>query len=69
MCEVCQRKKKIPQKGLVVKPILSAEFNARAQADLIDLQAQNDGDYKFVLVYQVMSCYREEPCISYKTQL
>uniref|UniRef100_A0A914CWL8 Integrase zinc-binding domain-containing protein n=1 Tax=Acrobeloides nanus TaxID=290746 RepID=A0A914CWL8_9BILA len=52
-CEVCQRKKKIPQKEVVIKPILSEDFNSRAQLDLIDIQANPDGDYKFLMAYQM----------------
>ncbi|XP_060876491.1 KRAB-A domain-containing protein 2-like [Metopolophium dirhodum] len=40
------------KKGLVVKPIISNELNSRCQFDLVDMQAQPDGNYKFILVYQ-----------------
>lgn len=53
LCEVCQRKRKIPNKGIVLKPILSEDFNSRSQIDLIDLQANPDGEYKFLFNYQV----------------
>ncbi|XP_072380698.1 KRAB-A domain-containing protein 2-like [Diabrotica undecimpunctata] len=42
----------IPKKGLVVKRILSSAFNLRCQVNLIDMQSQADGDYKFIMVYQ-----------------
>lgn len=48
-CESCQKKSKTKRRGLVVKPILSPEFNSRCQMDSIDLQTQADGDYKFIL--------------------
>jgi hypothetical protein len=39
-CLVCQEKRKRTKtKGVVVKPILSSEFNSRAQVDLIDIQS------------------------------
>lgn len=38
--------------GVVVKPLLFKELNARGQVDLIDYQSQSDGDYRFVMVYQ-----------------
>ncbi|XP_025198496.1 KRAB-A domain-containing protein 2-like, partial [Melanaphis sacchari] len=41
-----------PKKGLVIKPILSKTFNSRAQVDLIDMQSNKDGGFKFILVYQ-----------------
>lgn len=52
LCELCQRKGKTVKKGLVVKPIISSEMNSRCQVDLIDMQAQPDGNYRFILVYQ-----------------
>lgn len=52
LCESCQKKKSLPRKGLVIKPILGKELNSRCQIDLIDMESQADGDYKFILVYQ-----------------
>ena len=37
---------------MVVKPILSKEFNSRGQVDLMDFQSNSDGNYKFLMVYQ-----------------
>jgi hypothetical protein len=37
MCEECQlKKRKIASKGVVVKPLLSKDFNSRGQVDLVD---------------------------------
>lgn len=53
MCEECQlKKRKIASKGLVVKPLLSKDFNSRGQVDLVDMQSMRDGDFKFILHYQ-----------------
>ena len=52
LCEDCQLKKKKVRKSLVVKPIVSYDFNNRCQVDLIDMQAQPDGEFKFILNYQ-----------------
>ena len=52
LCELCQQMKKKIKKGLVVKPMISAEFNSRCQIDLIDFHPQPDGDFKYVLNYQ-----------------
>ncbi|XP_063889921.1 KRAB-A domain-containing protein 2-like isoform X3 [Scylla paramamosain] len=52
MCEVCQSKKNKKKRGLVSKPILHSELNSRCQVDLIDMQTQADGKYKFIMVYQ-----------------
>jgi hypothetical protein len=32
-------------KGLVVKPLLSKDFNSRGQVDLVDMQSMRDGDF------------------------
>lgn len=53
LCENCTLKRAKAKKSIVVKPILSENFNARCQVDLIDLQARPDGDYRFIMVYQV----------------
>ncbi|CAG5046687.1 unnamed protein product [Parnassius apollo] len=52
LCETCQQKQKNIKKGIVVKPIISSEFNSRCQVDLIDFQSQPDVDNKFIMVYQ-----------------
>jgi len=52
LCVPCQKKKSCPKKGLVVKPLLFTEIQARAQVDLIDMQTCPDGDYKYILNYQ-----------------
>ncbi|XP_014487986.1 PREDICTED: KRAB-A domain-containing protein 2-like [Dinoponera quadriceps] len=52
LCTVCQSKKKIPRKGIVVCPIVSSDFNHRGQVDLVDLQSTLDRNYKWLLHYQ-----------------
>jgi len=52
LCEPCQKKQKTLKKSIVIKPILHSEMNSRCQIDLIDLQTNPDGNYKFILVYQ-----------------
>ncbi|KAK7095605.1 hypothetical protein V1264_004994 [Littorina saxatilis] len=52
-CEVCQEKTKRKRtKGVVVRPILSHEFASRGQVDLIDFQSMQDGQYRWIMVYQ-----------------
>jgi hypothetical protein len=46
LCMECSGKKVKPSTGIVVKPIISAKFGSRFQADLVDMQATPDGDYK-----------------------
>lgn len=52
LCEPCQKKHSMPKKGLTVKPIIHTEMNSRCQVDLIDMQANPDNNYKFIMVYQ-----------------
>ena len=52
LCITCQKKGSTTKKGLVVRPILSSEMNLRCQVELIDIQAQPDKIFKFILVYQ-----------------
>lgn len=52
MCKTCSRKKTAPKAGVVIKPIISDDFNMRGQVDLIDFQSCPDGDYKFLMNYQ-----------------
>jgi hypothetical protein len=47
LCENCNMKKKHISKGVVVKL-----FNSRGQVDLMDVQSNPDGKYKFIMVYQ-----------------
>jgi len=52
LCISCHNKGNTAKIGLVVKPITSNELNSRCQVHLIDMQAQPDGNYTFILVYQ-----------------
>ena len=46
------QKIKSSKKGLAIKPMIFSEMNSRAQVDLIDMQSQPGGDFKWILVYQ-----------------
>jgi len=52
LCEQCQLKKKTPKRVLVVRPILSHYMDSRCQVDLIDMQSEPDGYYRFIMNYQ-----------------
>lgn len=52
LCEICQKKAKAPKKGVGMRPMVFSEMNYLCQIDLIDMQANADGIYKFILVYQ-----------------
>ena len=58
LCEICYLKRNKPKKGIVTNPILSKNFLSRMQVDLIDMQSQPDGDYRY--------SYNQHPCISYR---
>ena len=50
LCEECEtRKARKPGKGLVHKPIRSNEFLSRVQVDLMDMQSEPDGEFKWIL--------------------
>ena len=52
-CEVCQVKKGRMKKGVVVKPIVTSDVNRRCQIDCIDMQSNPDGEFRYIMVYQV----------------
>ena len=41
-CTTCEEKRNRPRKGIVVKPILTEDFNSRAQVDLICYESEKD---------------------------
>ncbi|CAF3998763.1 unnamed protein product, partial [Rotaria sp. Silwood1] len=53
-CNECKIKRAKPKNSskLVVRPIISNDFNSRGQVDLIDMQSSPDGKFKFILNYQ-----------------
>ena len=52
-CLECQKKKNRPTAmGIVVRPILSEDFNTRGQVDIIDYQTNEACGYKYIMVYQ-----------------
>jgi hypothetical protein len=52
-CAHCELKKARIKKSIVIKPILERDYAERYQADLIDMQAQKDGEFSWILVVQV----------------
>lgn len=50
-CKICNEKKQ-GRKKVIVRPILSKDFNERGQVDLIDFQSLPDQNYKWILNYQ-----------------
>ena len=52
LCVPCLKKSKVPKKGLMIKLMIFSEIISIAQVDLIYMQSQQDGDLKWILVYQ-----------------
>ncbi|KAL0808279.1 hypothetical protein ABMA28_012774 [Loxostege sticticalis] len=52
LCKTCMTKKSFPKSGIVIRPLVTNDFNKRGQMDLIDLQSAPDGDFKWILNYQ-----------------
>ncbi|XP_037367457.1 SCAN domain-containing protein 3-like [Talpa occidentalis] len=50
LCKPCQQKNSKLKKVLTYKPL--KEVNSRCQVDLIDMQLNPDGEYKFIMHYQ-----------------
>jgi hypothetical protein len=51
-CPVCALTKRTLARPEDFKPILTSGFGRRGQCDLIDMQSQPDGDFKWILHYQ-----------------
>ena len=52
-CLVYQEKRKRQKtQGVVVKPVLSSEFNSCTKVDLIDMQSLPKGQFRWIMVYQ-----------------
>ncbi|XP_063827754.1 uncharacterized protein LOC135077121 [Ostrinia nubilalis] len=52
LCKTCLSRKSFPKKGIVVKPLVSDDFNRRGQIDLVDFQTSPDQEFKWLLQYQ-----------------
>ena len=50
LCETCVPKKRKVHKSLFVKPIISNLITSRCQVDLVDIQSQPDGCFKWICV-------------------
>ncbi|XP_068233539.1 KRAB-A domain-containing protein 2-like [Palaemon carinicauda] len=51
-CITCQEKTKRTKSLVVVRPILTKDFNSRFQVDLIDMQSSPQAQHKGIMVYQ-----------------
>jgi hypothetical protein len=50
-CLSCNSEKPVNRK-LVIKPIISEDFNEKGQVDLVDFQSNPDGKFRWILNYQ-----------------
>ena len=51
-CLTCFEKTRSTRSGVVIRPLLSQDFNSRVQIDLIDFQSSAYRQFKFILVVQ-----------------
>ena len=58
LCANCPLKQHRVRKSLVINPIREKNYNFRMQADLIDLQTNQDGPFKYILNMQVLFVLR-----------
>lgn len=50
LCLICHKKKSLPLKGIVTKPIVMNHYLEKMQIDLVDMQSKPDGEFKWILV-------------------
>ena len=50
-CETCEEKRKRPRKGVVFKPILSADLCSRGEVDLICFESEKGGGFSHISTY------------------
>ncbi len=49
LCLHCEKQKPQKTSKMVVTPMVKEQFAGRFQVDLVDFQANKDGDYKYML--------------------
>ncbi|XP_037666172.1 KRAB-A domain-containing protein 2 [Choloepus didactylus] len=52
LCKQCHQKNPVPKRGLVPKPGTSKDIDSRCQVEILDMQPNADGEFKFILYYQ-----------------
>ena len=52
-CERCaeKRRRRETASGVVIHPLTVKDLNERGQVDLVDMQTNKDGNYRFILLY------------------
>ncbi|XP_043855942.1 KRAB-A domain-containing protein 2 [Dromiciops gliroides] len=51
LCKQCHQKNPVPKRGLSAKPMTFKVICSRCQVDLIDMQSNTDGEFRFILSY------------------
>ncbi|XP_068960240.1 KRAB-A domain-containing protein 2 isoform X2 [Petaurus breviceps papuanus] len=51
LCKQCHQKNPVPKRDLVAKPMTFKVICSRCQVDLIDMQSNADGEFRFILSY------------------
>uniref|UniRef100_A0A8C2S5P9 Integrase catalytic domain-containing protein n=1 Tax=Capra hircus TaxID=9925 RepID=A0A8C2S5P9_CAPHI len=52
LCKQCHQKNPVPKRGLAPKPMPCKDNDSRCQVEILDMQSNADGEFKFILYYQ-----------------
>ncbi|XP_012382176.2 KRAB-A domain-containing protein 2 [Dasypus novemcinctus] len=52
LCKQCHQKNPVPKRGLTPKPGTFKDLDSRCQVEVLDMQSNADGEFKFILYYQ-----------------
>ena len=52
LCKTCGKRHNASRKSAAENSILNTEMNSRGQVDIINMVSQQDGEYKFIMVYR-----------------
>ncbi|KAI5280775.1 KRAB-A domain-containing protein 2 [Manis pentadactyla] len=52
LCKQCHQKNPVPKRGLAPKPLPFKDSDSRCQVEILDMQSNVDGEFKFILYYQ-----------------
>ncbi|XP_062967528.1 KRAB-A domain-containing protein 2 isoform X2 [Cynocephalus volans] len=52
LCKQCHQKNPVPKRGLAPKPMTIKDVDSKCQVEILDMQSNADGEFKFILYYQ-----------------
>ncbi|XP_035950446.1 KRAB-A domain-containing protein 2 [Halichoerus grypus] len=52
LCKQCHQKNPVPKRGLAPRPMAFKDTDSRCQVEVLDMQSNADGEFKFILYYQ-----------------